>query len=208
MGPEKWAELRPTPASGQPGSVLWFTNSITNLDLFWARIDGLLHAKTNNLNGTHLKRLLSQPHALQRTPVWIEPEPGRKKDKSGAAHPGDSAGEMMYKPFSSLSFRSTGSKETATAATTPTTKVILRGTTAPAKPLDERRDPAPGREDVQPTFKVDARALKVFRVVFFNPGRARPRARWRGTTFCTPWRPRASSRRSCMGRCGIFSRRG
>jgi hypothetical protein len=137
-----------------------------NLDLFWGRIDALLSAKTNNLQGTRLGQLLSQPRALQRTPEWVEPEPN--KDKARTAQPGGLAAEMLYKPFSSLSLGALDSKETPAVARKA--KMKTRGAPEAVNVPDEPQISPSIMEDVQPTFKVDARALKVFRIVFFTPG--------------------------------------
>ncbi|KAH6684818.1 hypothetical protein F5X68DRAFT_171207 [Plectosphaerella plurivora] len=139
-----------------------------NLDLFWVQIDRLLYAKTNNLRGTRLGQLLSQSRALQRTPEWAEPEPGTNKDKLKTAQPGGSAAEVLYMPFSSLSLGALDSNEKL--AVEQKAKVKTRGAREAAKIPEEPQAPCPSKEDVQPTFKVDARALKVFRIVFFTPG--------------------------------------
>lgn len=178
-----------------------------NLDLFWGRIDGLVNAKTNNLRGTRLGQLLSQPRALQRTPEWVEPEPGANKNKSRDAQPGGSAAEVLYRTFISLSLGTLAPKETPTVA--QKAKVKTRGAREAVTLPEEPQVPSPSmKEDVQPISRSMPGLLRSSGSSSSPQARVRQLARSPGTTSCMPWRQPGSWGRSCMGRVGTFSRRG
>ncbi|KAL6400036.1 hypothetical protein AUP68_15728 [Ilyonectria robusta] len=48
-----------------------------NLDVFWASVDRLLHAKLGKLQASAVQGLFSQARLLQRTPEWVEPLAGQ-----------------------------------------------------------------------------------------------------------------------------------
>ncbi|KAJ5912994.1 hypothetical protein N7504_001877 [Penicillium tannophilum] len=135
-----------------------------HLDAFWASIDQTLIAKAGDLRGTAVRDLLSQPRILQRTREWVEPE----KSTVSVQKKGHPDLYSAYQSFSTI-FSDLPGKEVD--APRPKTKVKTRGTPKPPSvPVTEfeallRPNPA----DQQPTFSVDARALKVFRTIFFNP---------------------------------------
>ncbi|KAH8775311.1 hypothetical protein F5883DRAFT_627450 [Diaporthe sp. PMI_573] len=141
-----------------------------NLDTFWAKIDELVHSKAGDLTGTAVQRLLSQSRIIQRTPEWVEPI--KRPKKAEIVSTTDQDVEALYKPLSTLYFGLTPSKPDVPDGTLAKTKTKTRGTTKGAPtaatlsqdPLEHPKPYGP-----QPTIPVNARALKVFRTLFFNP---------------------------------------
>ncbi|UKZ74935.1 hypothetical protein TrVFT333_002605 [Trichoderma virens FT-333] len=141
-----------------------------HLDLFWSKIDELILTKVGRMDGTALGRLLSQPRLLQRTPEWVDTasqkdEKPKKKSVIGSNDP--------TKQFSFSEPEPSSLRKEVLAAGAPKAKVKSRGTpnslmmnsmnvTEPIVPIERELDP-------QPTLQVDSRALKVFRIVFFDP---------------------------------------
>ncbi|KAI1264069.1 hypothetical protein F5Y18DRAFT_392433 [Xylariaceae sp. FL1019] len=149
-------------------------NSEANLDAFWNAVDEMLYQKNASLNGTAYKATLSQNRYLQRTPEWVEP--AAKKEQAAHQGPGRSVGSYEYvSPFSPL-FQSTeaapSARAEALAAGVAKLKIKSRGVGSKstlANENDTTTQPPEIVEDKQPTFSVDARALKVFRTIFFDP---------------------------------------
>ncbi|KAJ8119200.1 hypothetical protein ONZ43_g3808 [Nemania bipapillata] len=147
--------------------------SEASLDAFWNAVDDMLHQKAGSLNGTAYKQALSQPRYLQRTPQWVEPA-ARKEDKISQSQK-QSNGSYDYVPPSSRLFQGSESVSSARlealASGVSKIKIKRRGMPgAESTSENERASIPPGSlADDQPTFQVDARALKVFRTVFFDP---------------------------------------
>ncbi|RMZ38916.1 hypothetical protein CA14_003389 [Aspergillus flavus] len=131
------------------------------LDAFWAAIDQIMVTKAGDSSGTAVRNLLSQPRILQRTREWIEPE---KPQRASQDKPSGVDLYTLYQPVSSVY---SGLSARALDISQPKTKVKTRGTPHPVGKAEAL--PQPDRVDRQPTFSVDARALKVFWAVFFNP---------------------------------------
>ncbi|KAI0869427.1 hypothetical protein GGS24DRAFT_163939 [Hypoxylon argillaceum] len=144
-----------------------------NLDVFWNAVDDLLYRKAGNLNSTAYKQTLSQPRYLQRTPEWVEPAP-KKEAKSDPDHKQNNRSYEYVAPSSRL-FQGTESTSSARAEALASgagkTKVKRHGIPGDGPTSENEEAPLPPGDlpDVQPTFKVDARAIKVFRTVFFDP---------------------------------------
>ncbi|KAI1779421.1 hypothetical protein F4818DRAFT_140310 [Hypoxylon cercidicola] len=147
--------------------------SEANLDAFWNAVDDMLYRKAGSLNGTAYKQVLSQPRYLQRTPEWVEPA-AKKEEKSNQTHQQNNGSYEYVSPSSRL-FQGTETTSSARAEVLASgagkTKVKRRGMLGPESTSenDIALPPAGSVADSQPTFKVDARALKVFRTVFFDP---------------------------------------
>ncbi|KAK3900268.1 hypothetical protein C8A05DRAFT_17403 [Staphylotrichum tortipilum] len=141
----------------------------SNLDAFWEKFDLCLQSRVGNLSKTALLKLLSQKRTLQRTPEWVAP-PAPEKGKP-AAKPAtvSSAEDAIYRPLSTLYFGREG--EPHSKESQPKAKTKTRG--AAGDKSDQQLATAASQlnlqEDQQPTFFVDARALKVFRTLFFQP---------------------------------------
>lgn len=147
--------------------------SEANLDSFWNAVDDMLYKKAGDLNNTAYKRVLSQPRYLQRTPEWIEP--AAKKEANATQNLMQNSRSYEYLLPHSRLFQGPDSALSARVevlALAPTKiKVKSRGVPGdePAGENDAILPPPGSLEDHQPKFKVDSRALKVFRTVFFDP---------------------------------------
>ena len=141
-----------------------------NLDTFWAKIDNLLYNLAGNLDGTAIKRLLSQTRSLQRTSDWIEPAAGKNKREREKSPPDVDA---LTKPLSQLFHGPEPSSVRKDALATDTAKPKIKSRASASLAQTDSTDVAAQRLDIsldiQPTFAVDSRALKVFRILFFNP---------------------------------------
>ncbi|KAK3328093.1 hypothetical protein B0T19DRAFT_423676 [Cercophora scortea] len=147
------------------------------LDKFWARFSRAM-AKDEPLAGGALFRLLSQPRVLQRTPKWVEPTRAEPKKKSTSVQDVDtSLGNLTIANFrgefdtssnafkkSDISLRNVKSKTRGIAHQTPSPQVEKSGTSAEVDSETQQEAQQPGQ-----TFSVNARALKVFRTLFYNP---------------------------------------
>ncbi|CAG7932207.1 unnamed protein product [Penicillium olsonii] len=138
----------------------------SRLDAFWAVIDQLMKAKAGDLHGTAVQALLSQPRTLQRTREWVESEKTASAPVTQTQNP-EFYDWVFYRPISSA-YSETPAKSLSVAQ--PKTKMKTHGKAAPQEEDPESEIPqGPGSVDIQPTFYVDARTLKVFRIIFFNP---------------------------------------
>ncbi|KAJ0159167.1 hypothetical protein CTA2_10202 [Colletotrichum tanaceti] len=161
--------------------------SEANLDAFWAVIDRLLGGTNEGvLRDTATARFLSNKGDLQRTPEWVDdPTPaiaegqGRRGDGHGGA-PGRSE-EAFESPFVTLPFQDDGRPPVIPKRTSnlPSAKTKTRGQPSsqepPPPPPPETAAASPAAESAQrstptrPLVRVDARSLKVFRTLFFDP---------------------------------------
>lgn len=138
-----------------------------NLDTFWARIDQLIYARAGNLDGTAVRRLLAQPRILQRTPDWVEPLKG--PSKTTATRDLDTLNKPLSTLYSGLSPGGDPGSSTKLENRTPKAKTKTRGPIKPPSPATRSSPPEESNPtDLQPTLAVDARALKVFRTLFFD----------------------------------------
>jgi hypothetical protein len=145
-----------------------------NLDAFWGCIDRIIQKKIGNLDGTATRRLLFQNRALQRTPEWIEPASKGGTKPTPTLDPQD----VIYKPLSTVYFGLEPDPISQPAALRPSrrkkTKTKGRAQLRKDDTTHEPKAASPGTlipepVEPQPTLPVDARALKVFRVLFHNP---------------------------------------
>ncbi|KAI5919459.1 hypothetical protein F4810DRAFT_505420 [Camillea tinctor] len=140
------------------------------LDGFWAKVDHLVYSTVGDLEGMALKRLLTQPRILHRTPEWTEPP----KAKEAMPETGSVlAVDAFERPLSTLYFGLTShsARKEVLSGVAGKGKVKTRGTLTHRAAEFTPTQGAPGENpsDPQPYFKVDHRALKVFRVLFYNP---------------------------------------
>ncbi|PVH94037.1 hypothetical protein DM02DRAFT_603094 [Periconia macrospinosa] len=131
-----------------------------NLDAFWRAVDESMSGR--EIGDTALWRLLSQEKTLHRTPEWwVEPEKTAKQDLE----------HSITIPLSQLYFdleRRTQRTIDDTPSRTKALKPKTRGASTAAPDLPEPIL-TPTQPDIQPTFRLDARALKVFRTLFYTP---------------------------------------
>ncbi|KAK4542981.1 hypothetical protein LTR36_005979 [Oleoguttula mirabilis] len=147
-----------------------------NLDAFWAAVDQNLQARVGkDLDGTAVRRVLAQPRSMARTGDWVDPAP-----VVGQGTRADGQVEVVTKPLSELYFdlerrteatvgsgRSAGGGGKGAAGKTKTRRAVTEPTDQAARGQEEA--PPSALPDRQPTFTVDARALKVFRTLFHTP---------------------------------------
>ncbi|KAM7213237.1 C2H2 and C2HC zinc finger [Rhypophila decipiens] len=144
------------------------------LDNFWAKIDKLLTTGLESAyENTALSRFLAGPRTLQRTSYWIEPV--KEKAKSTTTITSTSV-DSITQPLSSVFLTPTtrcdefsARNEILAAKAKAKVKAKSRGTPGPQASDVQETAAASLSQDDQPTFAVDSRALKVFRVLFFDP---------------------------------------
>ncbi|KIH89332.1 hypothetical protein SPBR_07237 [Sporothrix brasiliensis 5110] len=157
-----------------------------NLDAFWACVDRHMYVKAGDLTGTATQTLLLQPRIMQRTAEWVETvTPGKGKGGKNEAAPANktSSGSIgIGNPLSAFYFglvekpsqgRLAASSSRDKAKIKIKTKTKGMAAAAAASPTDDLAGPSlddaePVVQDTQPTVPVDARAIKVFRTLFFN----------------------------------------
>ncbi|KAH8198824.1 hypothetical protein TruAng_006992 [Truncatella angustata] len=144
-----------------------------NLDAFWNAVDVILNKQPGNLDGTAYKQMLSQPRYLQRTPKWIEP--AAKKDQTSNTNQSfEDWSSQLAAPLSRSNFGPeppVSARKEILAAGGTKAKVKSHGASSAmsAASAEEAVLSTMSLGDSQPTFAVDAQALKVFRIIFFDP---------------------------------------
>lgn len=136
-----------------------------NLDNFWATIDGLMHAQCGNLGGTAVRQLLTQPHILKRTAEWFD-VPVSGVEKSVLPRPSGLSIDAIYKSVYTPYLPSDKPSQINIPAKTKTKtrgEPSRENSFSAAAPIVESAVPE------QVSIPVDARALKVFRTLFFDP---------------------------------------
>ncbi|KAJ0413255.1 hypothetical protein BJY00DRAFT_64597 [Aspergillus carlsbadensis] len=140
-----------------------------NLDAFWAEIDRLMVSKGASPSGTAIGNLFNQGRILQRTPEYTP------RERTPTASPQDQVERDLYVSYQPISRIYSGISGHSLAPKEPTQKIKTRGKPQPAADTESLTGPLTTlsieneRHDQQPTFAVDARVLKVFRSLFFNP---------------------------------------
>jgi hypothetical protein len=140
----------------------------SNLDAVWTKIDEWTIANDEYFEVSALYGLLSEPRALRRTAEWVEPEETTEEVKTSL----DKDLLSLDRPLSNLFLGESGQEtQKFDKSVSSKTKPKTRG--EPSKTENNDTTPAevpePQVADSQPTFAVDARALKVFRTLFFDP---------------------------------------
>ncbi|EXL65227.1 hypothetical protein FOPG_18539 [Fusarium oxysporum f. sp. conglutinans race 2 54008] len=143
----------------------------SNLDMFWAKVDDVTKARVTDFEDTALYRLLSQPRILRRTAEWVEPT--KTKEKAEPALDQDLW--ALNRPLSNLFLDQPAQTPQRFNAHDFQSKIKIKTKGDPSGTSNNNDNVAPSDAtkpevlDSQPTFSVDARALKVFRTLFFNP---------------------------------------
>ncbi|SMR52802.1 unnamed protein product [Zymoseptoria tritici ST99CH_1E4] len=132
-----------------------------NLDLFWRKVDEILHLNAGDLDGFAVKTLLHE-RELQRTPDWVEPTKSKPVTRI----------EPLTRPLSEVYF----DLEQRTERTIQPSDTVKERTKRKTRPEpNEQQSTLPVEanvahdSEVHPTFEVDQRALKVFRTLFYTP---------------------------------------
>lgn len=123
------------------------------LDAFWLEVDRELSSK--NAFSTRFRQLLAS-RELQRTSEWFEPA------KATPAEP-----NVLLKPMSELHLQL--EKSSTFDAPTTKSKTKTRGIARLRAPANDADAAATPEIHTDPVFKVDKRALKVFKTIFFTP---------------------------------------
>ncbi|CVK86141.1 uncharacterized protein FMAN_06483 [Fusarium mangiferae] len=141
-----------------------------NLDIIWTKIDQITQKNVTDFKETALYTLLSRPRTLRRTPEWVEPI---KTDSKAESITNRDLWELN-KPLSRL-FLDEPAQEPKKFKPEVKSKTKVKTKRDPTEPAtaEQATPPAdeaePAAEATQPTFAVDAKALKVFRTLFFDP---------------------------------------
>lgn len=151
-------------------SVVAMRKAEDRLDSFWNAVDGNSKRVRNGLKGTVTRKLLTDPHALQRTPPWVEnTRPVSELERDGLGL------EDLCKPMSNLYLMLECSKVKSSQGTDTTESMQQPKACIPANSptsacgfsISDR--PFGQESDQHPSFAVDARALKVFKLLFYTP---------------------------------------
>ncbi|KAK4889241.1 hypothetical protein LTR27_011918 [Elasticomyces elasticus] len=140
-----------------------------NLDAYWKAVDKWKRMNAGDgLKTTAVYRLLAQPRYLRRTPEWVEPI-----KTSSAAPCSTPVLDEVKMPLSELYFElehRTESTPRDVRATEPSIAKVKKRVVGSSAAEDTEANLAPINTPApQPTFAVDARALKVFRTLFYTP---------------------------------------
>ncbi|KAK5674286.1 hypothetical protein LTS10_013024 [Elasticomyces elasticus] len=140
-----------------------------NLDAYWKAVEKWKRTHAGDgLKTTAVYRLLAQPRYLRRTPEWVEPI-----KTSSAAPCSTPVGAEVKKPLSELYFELEHRTESTlrdVRATEPRIAKVKKRVVGSSAPEDTEANVAPINTPApQPTFAVDARALKVFLTLFHTP---------------------------------------
>ncbi|KAF9421654.1 hypothetical protein BGZ94_008777 [Podila epigama] len=136
-----------------------------NLDAFWNRVDRVVNKALNDAKCGTWTSVLRSGRTLQRTPDWVEPLP-KVADKNKKGTP-------VNDLLKDLEYRSEQVADKDEPKQVQKSKVKTRGEAVPkAKtPATEQlvSSGEASKVDVQPIFKLDKRALKVFSTLFYQP---------------------------------------
>lgn len=150
-------------------SVEALRSAESHLHAFWAAVDQIMIAKTDKLKDTAVANLLSQ-RILQRTPDWVElikPSTAETTETTDNQGKGKADAYFSYHATSGVSSEIPAKPLDVTK---PKTKVKTRGIPqTPTGAIEAEILTPPNPTNYQPTFFVDARALKVFHTILFNP---------------------------------------
>lgn len=156
-------------------------NAEKNLDAFWGWLDVVFSIKCDEFRGRHVGRVLAEKRTLCRIPEWVDNSDSHKHSsgkkakhqKTGSA----TDGEALCQDLAAVqldSFEPAATNLKAQLDSTEKTKIKTKGLATGSSPPTEPATPATTTKDEEqpkpPTVAVDARALKVFRTLFFNPG--------------------------------------
>jgi hypothetical protein len=145
-----------------------------DLDAFWNGLDKEMMKALDELKESHLRSWFKQPRELQRTPPWVEPL--ICNDSSTALNLHTSVKELDL-TRQQLTERTISDGKSVVLAKA---KVKTRGGVNAVEFESDRHeseDAEGGSQDEgnigasahHPTFKLNARALKIFKTVFFTP---------------------------------------
>lgn len=149
-------------------NVLELRGAEAELDRFWHALDSVLYRQIGDLGGSAYRNVLSQPRIMRRTPAFVEDQISSPEMKRGKhAIPGEDL-PQLYQPLSTIYIGDTPRIDILPPTTKEKTKTKgqRRGNDEPAAIEAPPTTTAPADE---PRIAVDARALKVFKTLFFTP---------------------------------------
>lgn len=131
-----------------------------NLDIFWAEVDRLTHSRSSIIQGSAVQRLLSQTRLLQRVPEWIE----QPTSHNIVAIP---SGEQPISPLYFGLWDDQSQEQAMARVRTEPVKAKAKTRRAMSQQSESSRGLRPKYKEeehkLQPCFRVNHRALKVFR---------------------------------------------
>ncbi|KAL7758691.1 hypothetical protein ACKLNR_011118 [Fusarium oxysporum f. sp. zingiberi] len=134
-----------------------------NLDIVWAKIDQVTQKHVTGFENTCVYELLSRPRTLRRTAEWVEPA---KTDSKAESITNRDLWELNKPPSTLFLDEPAQEPKKFKPEIKSKTKVKTKGDPTEPATAEEATPPA---EATQPKFAVDAKALKVFRTLFFDP---------------------------------------
>ncbi|KAJ1329832.1 hypothetical protein MN608_06568 [Microdochium nivale] len=144
-----------------------------HLDEFWNNVDLATgsFARTGYYNQSAIRKFLDQPRILRRTIVsthWLESSVSTTQSQAKARKDEalDPELAVLYRPMSNI-YIGEPTREPSHAPLKQKTKTKKSQTPAPAAPTEPTTAPEPASR--AETIPVDARSLKVFRMLFHNP---------------------------------------
>jgi hypothetical protein len=142
-----------------------------NLDQLWASIDQLIHADAGGLECIAVKQALLRPQLMQRTLEWVDPAPTPTSQPRAAVI--NSEVGSLYRPLSTLYFDDGNDGIAGMSTDIPkSVKIKTKGhqtketSAAAATPAIASLVAVQRQAEL---IRVDARALKVFRTLFYDP---------------------------------------
>ncbi|KAG9319932.1 hypothetical protein KVV02_005532 [Mortierella alpina] len=135
-----------------------------NLDDFWEKLDKFLLPQMDLLHDGALTRLLTDSRILHRTPDWVEPDLSISPAERQKEEPREDIVMPLSKVYSE--------QPRPQSSSGPKTKIKTRGVATPRATAAAEGSQAgigPQEVDIQPTFTVDKRSLKVFSTLFHRP---------------------------------------
>ncbi|KAK3845854.1 MAG: hypothetical protein J3R72DRAFT_481993 [Linnemannia gamsii] len=140
------------------------------LDTFWEKVDKHILQKIDVSRHGVLTHLLSDHRILHRTPDWVQPDPALPPTDSQKENRLEESDKPLSRLFSDNEHHTQSKVDTGDKAPQKT-KVKTRGVALTTPSPDDPSHPpgAPQSADIQPTFTVDKRSLKVFSTLFHKP---------------------------------------
>lgn len=127
-----------------------------SLDSFWAGVDEQMFDMMGWMKATAFSRLLCTPHALQRTPEWVEPAKGK-----GAARESTKDEHVrLLTPMSDVFFKRRLNED----CFDEDAYLAAAELEVSAPTQNKHKGPAPAKP-----FVLDARAYKTFRILLYDP---------------------------------------
>lgn len=137
-------------------------------------MDSITSKKCGGFQGTHTASVLAEKRSLYLTPEWMvdsarseshKPGPGQKRTHQ------NTAGKPLPQPFATVPLSAPTNLKTPHLSTAEKSKTKTKGlpNTPTAPPAGVTAPEAAAPESTPTVVAVDARALRVFRTLFFNP---------------------------------------